>query len=70
MSKQKLSIIFSRKLIRLKYKLVIGVWLIVLATLSIGVAVKSAKEKTIQRDTSSLLLCIIQEPAIQERFHI
>lgn len=70
MSKQKLSIIFSRKLIRLKYKLVIGVWLIVLATLSIGVAVKSAKEKTIQRDTSSLLLCIIQEPAIQERLHI
>lgn len=56
MSKQKLSIIFSRKLIRLKYKLVIGVWLIVLATLSIGVAVKSAKEKTIQRDTSQSLI--------------
>lgn len=70
MSKQKLSIIFSRKLIRLKYKLVIGVWLIVLATLSIGVAVKSAKKKRFSEIQASLLLYIIQEPAIQERLHI
>ena len=43
-------------MIRLKYKLVLGVWLIVIAALSIGVAVKSAKEKTIQRDTSQALI--------------